>query len=69
MTTARRRANRTYIGAPWPRGGGSKKGGKMERTKQSREEPERVTLILPLVVKPDGTWAYKFGRMYREKRS
>ena len=65
MTTNRRKSNRHYIGAPWPRGGGSKKGGKAERTKQSREKPERVTLILPLVVKPDGTWAYKFGSMRR----
>ena len=36
---------------------------KQERTKKSKGETERVNLILPLVVKPNGTWAYKFGSM------
>lgn len=69
MTSAKRRLRRTYIGAPWTRGMSSLSTTKQERTKKSKDETERVTLVLPLVVKPDGTWAYKFGSMYPARRS
>jgi len=69
MTSAKRRLRRTYIGAPWPRGMSSLNTTKQERTKKAREKTERVSLVLPLVVKPNGTWALKFGKMYLAKRS
>jgi len=56
----------TYIGAPWPRGIGSQKSDKNARTKQSKAPAttdDRRPFILPLVVKPDGRWGYKFGKM------
>ncbi len=68
MTTNRRKSSRVYIGAPWPRGMSSLSTTKQERTKKPKGEAERVTLVLPLVVKPDGTWAYKFGSMYPARR-
>ena len=65
MTTARRKMKRTYIGAPWPRGIGSQKNTKMERTKQSKAvaEDSKRPRLLPLVLKPNGRWSYKFGKM------
>ncbi len=66
MTTVKRRSNRKYIGAPWARGSGSQKSTKMERTKSSKaatEESAKRLFALPLVVKPDGRWGYKFGKM------
>ena len=66
MASATRRRNHRYVGAPWPRGTGSQKAGKMERTKQSKAPPaegDRRPFVLPLVVRPDGRWGYKFGRM------
>ena len=69
MASASRRRRHTYIGAPWPRSMSSLNTTKQERTKKAKVKTERVNLILPLVVKPDGTWAYKFGSMYPAKRS
>ncbi len=66
MTSAKRRLNRTYIGSPWPRGVGSQKRTKMERTKSSKaatEESAKRPFVLPLVVKPNGRWGYRFGKM------
>lgn len=66
MTTNRRKMSRVYIGAPWPRGTGSQKNEKNARAKQSkaaRPEDDRRPFVLPLVVRPDGRWGYKFGKM------
>lgn len=40
---------------------------KMERTKQSKGTEETSQRILPLVIKPNGLWAYKFGSMYPKR--
>lgn len=70
MTTARRKAKRRYIGAPWPRGTGLQKNIKMERTKLSKPKSESAGtgrhLTLPLVIKPNGRWAYKHGKLARQ---
>lgn len=65
MASATRRRNHTYLGAPWKRGGGSRSDTKMERTKQSKVVAvgSKRPFILPLVVKPDGHWSYKFSRL------
>jgi hypothetical protein len=65
MASAARRRRRTYHGAPWPRSGASSLStSKMERTKQSKTDGKDTrAFVLPLVVKPDGRWGYKFGRM------
>ena len=62
MTSAARQRRRTYIGAPWSRGTGTQSG-KMERTKKAKPKVNRQRHVLPLVIKPDGSWAYKFGKM------
>lgn len=71
MTTVRRKAKRRYIGAPWPRGTGSQKVTKMERTKSSKPRSKNIEaegrhFILPLVIKPGGRWAYKHGKLARQ---
>ncbi len=71
MTTARRKAKRRYIGAPWPRGGASQKDTKMERTKQSKPKSDNVGFsgrhfVLPLVIKANGRWAYKHGKLTKQ---
>ncbi len=65
MASATRRRNHHYVGAPWKRGGASLLNTtKQERTKQSKTgQKERRNFILPLVVKLDGRWGYKFGRL------
>ena len=67
MTTVRRKAKRRYIGAPWSRGSGSQKNTKMERTKLSKPKSESAGtgrhLTLPLVIKSNGRWAYKHGKL------
>ena len=70
MTSAKRRLRHTYIGAPWPRGTGSTKSTKNERTKKSKAPTatDRRPFVLPLVVKLDGRWGYKFGRLRLTKK-
>jgi len=66
VTSAARKSRHHYIGAPWPRGSGSQKSTKMERTKQSKADvgdDSRRSWVLPLVIKPSGAWGYKFGKM------
>ncbi len=71
MTTVRRKAKRRYIGAPWPRGGASAKSTKMERTKQSKPKSDSTGFggrhhVLPLVIKANGRWAYKHGKLAKQ---
>ena len=71
MASATRRRNHRYIGAPWPHGGVSQKSTKMERTKQSKPKMESTGFggrhhVLPLVIKPNGRWAYKHGKLARQ---
>lgn len=65
MASATRRRRHRYLGAPWPRGSGSQKSTKMERTKRSKiiTEDSKRSWILPLMLKPNGRWSYRFGKM------
>ena len=63
MASETRRRNHHYVGAPWKRGTGSQKADKNARTKQSKATKAHRSFILPLVIKPDGRWGYKFGKM------
>ncbi len=68
MASAKRRARHRYIGAPWPRGTGAQKDTKMERTKQSKAPvvSSGRHFTLPLVIKPNGRWAYKHGKLAKQ---
>lgn len=71
MTTNKRKSSRRYIGAPWPRGGASQKATKMERTKKSKPKEGNTGFggrhhTLPLVIKANGRWAYKHGKLAKQ---
>ena len=68
MASATRRRKHHYVGAPWSRSTGSQKSTKMERTKGSKEVGVSRSFVLPLVVKSNGRWGYKFGKMRKRLR-
>lgn len=72
MTTNKRKSNRRYIGAPWPRSQSGLSTTKQERTKQSKPKSKEGTgfggrrFVLPLLLKPNGIWSYRHGKLAKQ---